>query len=103
MGDKCHWAHGPGDLDVRAFNFDFPLAAGEHKQGDWEHIEGRRPSSVRTGKQKGRQADGTAAFSSRYLHSAVPSANMPALPHLSLESFPLFQSLLVCYLRPKAY
>ena len=55
------------DLDVRAFNFDFPLAAGEHKEGDWEQIEGRRPSSVRTGKQKGRQADGTAAFSTRYL------------------------------------
>jgi hypothetical protein len=65
MGDKCHWAHGPEDLDVRAFKFDFPLAAGEHKQGDWEQIEGRKPSSVRTGKQKGRQADGTHAFSSR--------------------------------------
>ncbi|DBA84516.1 hypothetical protein WJX77_012125 [Trebouxia sp. C0004] len=65
MGDRCHWAHGPEDLDVRAFNFDFPLAAEEHKQGDWEQIEGRKPSSVRTGKQKGRQADGSHAFSSK--------------------------------------
>lgn len=62
MGDKCHWAHGPEDLDVRAFKFDFPLASGQQKQGDWEQVDSRRPNNVRTGKQKGRQKDGAGAW-----------------------------------------
>ena len=63
MGEKCHWAHGPEDLDTRAFNFDFPMANKDHREGGWDRVGSKKPPSVRTSRQNGGQSNGYGARS----------------------------------------
>ena len=52
LGDKCHWAHGPEDLDTRAFKFDFPQ---RQDAGGWEGVGAKRPARAQAQAQNGNQ------------------------------------------------
>ena len=59
---NCFWAHGVEDLDIRAFDFHFPLVKNApRRSGAWDSVVGKKPLAVKTGKGKGPAAQGMGA------------------------------------------